>query len=164
MFDDAMTAFLEGGCALLVGTVDPDGAPHASRAWGLRVVAGGPRVRLLVAAEDHATRANLDDGGRVAITATDVPTLYSVQLKGRALGVEPTTEEDEAQAERFRELFYADIVETDGTPRQLLERLTPVGHLTCIVEVEEVFDQTPGPRAGTAISSSEGSAGAAGAG
>ena len=29
-----MVAFLESGCSTIVGTVGPDGDPHAGRAWG----------------------------------------------------------------------------------------------------------------------------------
>ena len=37
-----ITAFLEGGCALIVATAGEDGLPHAARGWGLAVMPGAP--------------------------------------------------------------------------------------------------------------------------
>lgn len=146
----------ERGCALTVGTVGPDGAPHASRAWGLTLTATSTSpVRLLLAADDATTLANLgrdgDHGGRVAITGADVRTLRSFQLKGRVTALEPATEEDHEKADRYCDDFFTDIEVTDGTPRVLTERLRPANYVACTVEVEEAFDQTPGPQAGSPV-------------
>ena len=54
MFDEERTAFLEGGCALILATVLPDGEPHAGRGWGLTVLPDAGHVRLLLDAEDLA--------------------------------------------------------------------------------------------------------------
>jgi hypothetical protein len=152
VLDDDTIAFLVGGCALIVGTVSPDGDPHASRGWGLTVLGTGPlRARLLLAADDARTLANLEQGARVAVTAGDVPTLRSMQLKGRSLGLEPGTEDDRARMGRFVEGFYGDISSTDGTPRRVLDRLTPLDVTACTIEVEELYDQTPGPSAGARL-------------
>src|SRR5437879_1467956 len=67
---------LEAGNALIVGTVDPAGQPHATRAWGLEVVdADGGRVRIVLPGDDPVTVENLRTTGRLALTATSVPTL-----------------------------------------------------------------------------------------
>ena len=76
------------------------------------------RVRLLVT-PDVLTE------GRIAITATDVPTLRSLQLKGRIADVEPMTDDDLAKSEQYTDDFYDDIVSTDHIPRDLLERVRP---------------------------------------
>jgi hypothetical protein len=149
VLDEDMVRFLQGGCALIVCTFDAEGAPYASRAWGLTVLCadGGEdavRVRLLVTPDVLAQ-------GRIAITATDVPTLRSLQLKGRVSDVEPMTDDDLAKSEQYTDDFYDDIVSTDHIPRDLLERARPREFLACIVAVEELFDQTPGPRAGASV-------------
>ena len=41
---------LESPCSLIVGTVDADGLPDATRGWGVEVLAGGTQVRVLLAA------------------------------------------------------------------------------------------------------------------
>ncbi|MGZ4693887.1 MAG: pyridoxamine 5'-phosphate oxidase family protein [Acidimicrobiales bacterium] len=152
MFEPEMITLLQSGCAAIVGTVGPDGYPHAGRAWGLDVVdAGRGTLRMLIDADDELTVDHLSGDGAVAITAANVPTLRSVQVKGRSLGVEPATAADDARAQRFCDEFFTDIVETDGTERILVERLVPLRYLVCHVQVEEIFDQTPGPSAGAPL-------------
>lgn len=146
VLDDEMVRFLHGGCALIVCTFDEEGAPYASRAWGLTVLCaeGEVRVRLLVTPDVRAD-------GRIAITATDVPTLRSLQLKGRIVEVAPMTAADLAKSEQYTDDFYADIERTDHIPRDLLERVRPREFLACTVVVEELYNQTPGPKAGTSV-------------
>ena len=153
MFDPQTTAFLETGCALIVGTVSPSGEPHAGRAWGLTVVEDGPtpQVRLLLDAEDLVTIDHVADGGAIAVTAASVRTLSSIQLKGHARASEDATPADEARAARYIEAFFGDIMDTDGTSPSLLQRFVPTGYLACTVEVLERFDQTPGPGAGARV-------------
>ncbi|MFI5043651.1 MAG: pyridoxamine 5'-phosphate oxidase family protein [Acidimicrobiales bacterium] len=152
MLDAEMTTFLEGGSALIVGTVDPDGVPHACRAWALDVVAAEPgRLRLLLDAHDLRARENLAAGAQVAVTAADVLTLRSVQLKGTSLGEEPMPDNVDERVARYTGSFYDDIETTDGTPRRVLERLTPGAVVAVGLTVGELYDQTPGPSAGQRV-------------
>jgi hypothetical protein len=155
LLDDATVAFLGTGCALLVGTALPDGEPVAARGFGCTPVEVGPGravLRVLLAADDPRGFEHAGVGDRVAVTATSVLDLRSVQLKGRLRGIEPASEADEAKAAAYSEAFFADITATDGTPRELLERMVPAGYVVWVVEAQEAFDQTPGPAAGAAIS------------
>jgi hypothetical protein len=154
MIDAAMRTFLESGCALLVGTADPDGRPHGGRAWGLEVLSDQPlTVRLLVDGRDEVTLANLAAGGAVAVTATSVRTLVSTQLKGHSEGLEVATELDAERVDRYCAAFFGDIEETDGTPRSTVERLRPATFATATIVVAQLFDQTPGPAAGAPVAS-----------
>jgi hypothetical protein len=148
VFTPETVEFLHGGCALVIGTVDDTGQPAAGRGWGIDLLDDGRRARVLLDVDDDDTLANIAAGGAIAITAADVPTLASMQLKGRAVAVEVATGADRARARRFCDQFFADIVETEGTDRALVERMVPVGYVACIVEIDEAFDQTPGPGAG----------------
>ncbi|HEX6418272.1 MAG TPA: hypothetical protein VFZ77_07240 [Acidimicrobiales bacterium] len=143
---------LEGGSALIVGVVAPGGEPVATRGWGLTLVPGGTlRARLLLADDDAEALGHLGAGARVAITAADVPTLRSVQIKGRSRGLQPATGDDRVRAAGYVEAFFGDIVANDGTPRAVLDRVVPRGYVACDVVVDEVFDQTPGPGAGAPL-------------
>jgi hypothetical protein len=145
-------AFLEAGSALIVGSVDGNGMPHASRGWAVTVVdADRDQVRLLMDARDRQGAANLGETGAVAITAGDVRTLRSLQLKGRAHSREPTSVRDRVSYDRYCELFFEAVHESDGVPYVLLQRLRPSELVAWTVDVDELYDQTPGPRAGTAI-------------
>ena len=151
MIGPDLQALLEGGCALIVGTVGPDGAPHASRGWAADVTAPDA-VRVVLDGDDPILAAHLAGGARLAVTATDVPTLRSAQLKGRADEVAPVVDEvDLARIRRYCDAFARDILATDGTPTALVARLTPAHFVACRLAVEEVFDQTPGPAAGAPL-------------
>jgi hypothetical protein len=151
--DPETTAFLESGCALVIGAVASDGEPFATRGWGLTVIDGGPIVRLLLDADDTRTVSGDGWSDLIAITAASVPTFQSTQLKGRIRGVEPASDDDRVRAARFCDEFFTDIAETDFTPRVILDRMEPEHYVACLVEVDEIFDQTPGPSAGARASS-----------
>lgn len=143
-------AFLETGCALIIGTVAIDGAPFASRGWGLDVLDDG-RIRLLVDGDDEGTLANAAATGAIAITAADVRTLHSTQLKGTVVAIDDGSDADAARARRYCDQFFLDIHETDGTAYEVLERMVPTRYAVCTCRVDEWFDQTPGPGAGSPV-------------
>jgi hypothetical protein len=152
VIDPQLAAFLEGGCALIVGTVTAEGEPLATRGWGLTVVDPVEgRVRLLLSSSEHEVIDHLRPGSRLAITGADVPTLRSVQVKGRLLAVGPAMADDRARAQRFCHDFYTDIVESDHTPLEVVERITPTDYVACDALIDEVYDQTPGPGAGAKL-------------
>ena len=153
MLSAELAAFFEGDCSLIVGTVGPDGAPHAGRAWGIEVLdADTGRLRLLLDAADGTTLANLAGAApAIACTGADVRTLHSRQLKGRAEAIEAATGGDRARAARYCDAFSADIDATDGHPRELLDQIVPASYVACTVTVEALYDQTPGPGAGAAV-------------
>ena len=152
MFDPETVGLLESGCSISVATVSPDGAPRASRGWGLTVLPDGARVRLLLDADDRTTIANLAGGGAIAVTGVAVPTQRAVQLKGQADEPVATSDAgDLARAARHCESFFADVYSLEGTPVVLLERLRPTAFAACTVTVTDVYDQTPGPVAGSPL-------------
>lgn len=152
MISPETAAHLESGCSLIVGTVGPDGEPHATRSWGLRVLPDEPsRVRVLLDASDAPILEDLARSGAIAVTGTDVPTLRSVQLKGHAISFEPATDADQDRALQFCDQLITAINATDGTPRHLIERLVPRRYIACVIAVDTLFDQTPGPRAGAPL-------------
>ena len=146
------TAFLEGGCSLIVGTVAADGAPSAARGWGLQCsTARRAQCRLVLDLRAAATRADLAATGVIAVTAADVPTLRSIQLKGEVLDTEDAIETDRTRAVEFADAFFGDINRTDGTDLEVLRRMFPADFFVCVVRFSEIYDQTPGPAAGAAI-------------
>lgn len=150
MIDEALRAFLERGCAIIVGTVAADGAPLAQRAWGCSVV-DGSTVRIMLDETDSVLRENAEGGGRIAVTSADVRTLRSVQLKGRVTRVETPSSDDLARCEQHNDELFDDILVTDFYPREYTERMVPPRYFVAVVAVEEIFDQTPGPGAGASV-------------
>ncbi len=150
VIDVALSAFLERGGAMIVGTASRDGEPHAQRGWGCSVV-DPVTIRVLVDATDTVGLSHLGAGGRIAITSADVRDLRSVQVKGSSLGLEEPTSGDLDRCAAHNDELFTDIGETDFVPRVLSERMVPPGYVVCTVRVEEIFDQTPGPGAGAPV-------------
>jgi hypothetical protein len=146
------TAFLEGGPALIVGTVSAEGAPTATRAWGLTVLSAETgECRLLLDRDADRAHANLEATRAIAVTCADVPTFFSVQLKGELVRLEPATDADRSRSEDYVNAFFADIIRTDGSDLASLHQMCPNDIVAAIVRFAEIFDQTPGPGAGSAL-------------
>jgi len=142
---------LESPCALVVGSVDRAGLPDATRGWGLEVLDGGNRVRVLLSTSASTTIANARETRRLAITATHFATLVSVQVKGMVTAVEDARPADRIRFDRFWAGCVHELEELDGTPPDLTSRLAPPGIVAGELTVDEVYDQTPGPAAGARL-------------
>jgi hypothetical protein len=143
-----------GGPAVLVGTRDAALIPAMTRGWGLRILpeAGEARVTL---ANGPAARVldNLRTNQHMAITIVRPTTYRGYQLKGRVLGIVPSSPSDVADVTRHRESFLEEVSAV-GIQRRVATRLieaelavSPV-LITCWMRIEAVFDQTPGVAAG----------------
>jgi hypothetical protein len=142
---------VERGYSLIVGTVDDDGAPRATRAWGIKVVDEASLVvRFTMSADDPVAVGNLD-GRLVAVTGADVRTLRAVQLKGRVRRVGEPDDDDLLRMSAHSERFFAAVEDIDGTPERLLKRILPRAVVAVDFVAEELFDQSPGPGAGAAV-------------
>jgi hypothetical protein len=148
-----LVRFIEGGCGLVVATVSADGMPRATRGWSAEVLdpeAG--LVRFVVGTDDPVALDDLAVPGRIAVTGADVRSLRSVQLKGRVTALAPLSHADRARVGWYCDTFFEAVRELDGNPRELLDRLVPSDFVACVVAVDEVYDQTPGPGAGGRLS------------
>lgn len=156
MFATELTTMLEVGAGLVVGTVSPDGTPRADRAWAAWVVDEDTcRLRFVMSADDAEVAANLQSGA-VSLTGADVSTYQSVQLKGRPVVVEAPTPADLELVRLQSETFFEAVHRTDGNPVETLRRMLPHEMVAVEMLVEETFDQTPGPSAGTAMPQADG--------
>jgi hypothetical protein len=142
---------IEAGAGILLGTVDDDGAPRGVRAWAAWVVdADEQRLRVVFTGDDPVVVASLE-GRKVAVTAGNVRTLRSVQMKGRVVSVEQPTTADMEITDQHIEWFFEAVHATDGNPVELLRSMLPCSYLVVEMIVDEQYDQTPGPTAGNAL-------------
>jgi hypothetical protein len=155
--DDELKTFLESGVSVLVGTRDSRLSPEITRAWGPCVSEDRQSVSLCVPlATSRKTFENLGENGQIAVSFS-LPTNYkTIQLKGRCIETTEPNAADLRAVERHREAFCS-LNEGIGVPRRLLDSFwgreldaSPV--LVAIrFRPEEVFDQTPGPKAGSRL-------------
>lgn len=140
------------GAGLIVALVSPSNEPYATRAWAAAPVAGdATTVRILLPADDAPAAEHAVAGTAIAITASDVRTLRSAQAKGRIVAVDEVSEDDVVAHDAYVDAFFAAIEEVDRVPRSMLDRIVPASFVVCLVEVDEFFDQTPGPGAGARL-------------
>ena len=150
-FASELTRMVESGAGLVVGTVSVDGAPRADRAWGVSVVDPGERrIRFVMSADDTAVLEHLESGN-VSLTGAEVSTFHSVQFKGRPVVVESPTADDIEMARTQSERFFEMVNRVDGNPIEQLRRMLPLETVAVEMIVTEMFDQTPGPSAGSAL-------------
>ncbi len=148
---DRWRAHVESGTAHVVGFLAADGRPFVTRGWGICVDDGTGVGRVIVSTVEMAALGypgNDIAGAPIAVTATDVRTLQSIQLKGPVVGLEAVTEDDRARLAAYCDDFFTAVLETDGIPPVLMARTIPDEVVACRFEINEAFDQTPGPGAG----------------
>lgn len=153
MLDDDAVTFLESPASLVVGMTLPGDLPYACHAWGLRVTSAEQCLVRLILGQRDARRITEPAGAPVAITAAAVATLQGLQAKGHVAAAETPTAADQALFERHRDMFFAEVERIDGEPIALLARMVPPDITAWVIRVEQLFDQTPGPGAGSAIGS-----------
>jgi hypothetical protein len=154
-----IASFLTGPNSMMVATRGPDLVPEIARVMMFRCAPDGERVHVAVRASEARTLDNLRADARVAVVAERMATHKTVQVKGRALGVRPLTDEERPLVEQALDAFARSLDEI-GTPRRLIERVVRWPLVEIEIAVAELYDQSPGPGAGAPI----GTATAAGAG
>ena len=148
MITPELAAFIESGISVLVGTRDARLRPDCVRAAGVRAdAAAGTLTVFLPAATSARALANLADNGRVAVTVTRAIDHRSLQIKGGAIEVRPSSSEEKGFIERYLEQLAVDWGYV-GVPRKTTRSMNAWPAFTVLLGAESLFEQTPGPDAG----------------
>jgi hypothetical protein len=143
--------FLQSGISILVGTRDAVLQPATLRAMGASV--GRSRSALTVyvpEATGAQTIANLRDNGRIAVAFSRSIDHRSIQVKGRCTTIRQSGEDDRGVQARYLALL-AESLSLIGFQRSHIERASYWPSFAVEVEVTELYEQTPGPLAGTPL-------------
>ena len=134
-----------------MATRDADMRPQITRAWGASVTDDGAALTLCVAAaEGSRTLDNLRANGAIAVTFSSPTTYRTVQAKGVVTDLRQPSERDLARRDEHIEDFL-DQGEQVGIERELARRLARGEVVAVTVAVRELYQQTPGPGAGTPL-------------
>jgi hypothetical protein len=152
-----LKAFLESGVSVVVGTHDAGLIPEVTRGWGLLVSKDRKSISLCAPlATSGKTLDNLAGNGQMAVCCS-LPTSYkTVQLKGQCIERADPSCADLAAVERHREAFGR-LNEQVGMPRQSTETFwqRELESSPALIKLrfvpEQIFDQTPGPDAGSPL-------------
>jgi hypothetical protein len=134
-----------------VGTVSTSGIPAGCRAVG--AVTSDELKTLTVyvpIATSREVLANIAANKRLALVATYPPDHSTVQVKGRTTGVRLAADAEEALVRARLELFAASLDHL-GIPRRVTMAINHWPAFAIDFTIEEIFEQTPGPKAGTPI-------------
>ena len=135
---------------MLVGTADASGIPACCRAVGLSASGAKEVTVYLPVATGAETVANLATTRRIAIASSFQIDHCTIQIKGRSRAVRVAREDERAAVDTWLSKFAANVGSL-GLPKSHAQSLTCWPAFAVEVEVESVYDQTPGPRAGEAV-------------
>lgn len=142
---------LEGGTSILLATVDSRGVPACCRAIAVNSGDGFRSMTVYVpVATSRDIIANVAATRRLAISVSHPLDYDTVQLKGTTTGVRLANDDEHALVERRLDEF-ADVLSEIGLPRKITRSITHWPAFAIEMNVEQVFDQTPGPKAGTPL-------------
>ena len=154
MIPDRVIEVLEGPAYLQIGTRDAALRPAHTFAVGAVVHDDRETVTVFVpSARARRILADLESNGRVALGIALV-SHEAYQLKGRYLSSRPADARDLARQEAYRKALLEDALRI-GYPEEIARPLTQGFAYTpgtaITFRAEEVFNQTPGPGAGTPL-------------
>ena len=145
---EELVELIASGVDVYIATRDSALEPESMFAMGIRTHADRRSLTVyLPQALADATLANLANNHEIAVTLIRPSDFKSVQLKGQATNIRPSTETDR----EFQAIFRAALVEqfeAVGIPRCVTRRLVWWPSLAVDVNVRDVFGQTPGPASG----------------
>jgi hypothetical protein len=139
------------GPACIVASRDEDMRPEIARGWAPQLNREAAIASICVGAPRGSRMdSNLLSNGAIALTMSHPANYRGIQAKGRVseLG-EPTAE----QLERVEAhvAAFAVAVEPVGLSEESLRRLVVSDLIAVTFAVHEIYDQTPGPRAGARL-------------
>jgi hypothetical protein len=140
-------ALFRGGAAVVAATANAQGRPSITRGWGPTISPEGYVVVCLTAFPGSVMRSNLAAKGRIAVTAAHPVTYSSAQVKGT---VDVVRDPTDAELDRVKD-HLGRFVEAAGEVGADVECLM-LGNLAAVgFLADEAYDQTPGGRAGQAL-------------
>ena len=145
---ETLPRILAGHDAIVVGTRDAALRPACCLAVGVSFPGEGRATVYVPEATGPRTFADLEANGMIAAVFEEILTHHTIQLKGRVTEMRPAAEDERALVERTVGGFSAQVEAFGGPPGAVRRRRRwPCRAVT--FAVSDVFEQTPGPKAGT---------------
>ena len=151
-----LVAIMARGVSVIVASRDAALRPSLMRAVGSRVEADGGDITVYLSRpQSRQLVQDLAATGHVAVVFSVPSTHRSVQLKASRVEMRNADADDAAVLARYLASMEHEVQQVGFAPP--LTRAMLAHRLDDVVAVrftpEQAFDQTPGPRAGTAIGS-----------
>lgn len=152
MFDERLLRVAtDGGTSVLVGSADSNAVPACCRGIAVSTDSTLARATIYVpVATSRDVIANAATTKKLAVMITRVVEHVGLQLKGSVEAIRMAGD-DEGPFVRRRLQEFAEVVDEIGLPRRIFLSVSHWPAFAVEIAVEEVYDQTPGPRAGSCI-------------
>jgi len=151
---DELIRFMESGISLCAASRDKRLLPSLARVLACRVGRQQGRVRLLLASsQSEQLLRDCLATDRIALVMSDPPTHRTWQLKGDGVQILAVTQGDRQCIERHGAEFALTIGTLGFSPAFASALFAhPAGEVVALgFTPQQLFDQTPGPRAGEKI-------------
>lgn len=139
------------GTSIFVGTADGNGVPACCRAIAL---SSSDELKTATVYVPMSTSrdviANIAATRRVAVVSSYPLDHLTTQLKGTTTNVR-LAHDDELELLRDRIDGLADVLHLIGMPRRIVRSITHWPAFAVEMKVEEIYEQTPGPKAGVTL-------------
>ena len=149
-----MLAMMRRGVSVIAGSRDAAMRPSVMRAMGSLVAPDGSEVTVFLSRSQSAQLIqDIASTGRVAVVFSEPATHRTVQVKTGNATVRPVTAGDAPALSAYVESMVREL-DRIGLPAEFARAMfasQPDDLVAVTFRPEQAFDQTPGPRAGTAI-------------
>jgi hypothetical protein len=149
--DPGLIAMMARGMSVHVGSRDAQLRPSAMRAMGSSLDAAGGTVTVYLARRQaQQLLADIAETGAIAVMFSSPSTHRTVQLKSGAATSRPAGESDRPVLESYLAAMEQEILRV-GYPPAITRALLAfdIADLAAVTFApEQVFEQTPGPKAG----------------
>jgi hypothetical protein len=151
MIDPELARFLEQGVGIHIGTRNDQLHPNGARAIAAKVEGAGSHLVVYVSEIAAARlRADLESNGQAAVVFGRPEDERSCQVKGVFVDIRSAAESERSLLENQWD-GYLDQLEKIGIPRISASNWVTWPAVAIRLKVTTVFEQTPGPQAGTQI-------------
>jgi hypothetical protein len=149
---ESLVELIHGGNVMALGTRNERLTPHLIRASGGVVNSSRDKMAVLLpGGECGPAIENLRANGKIALLVMDPHTHSGYQFKGRYLEHRQATPDELAIADIHRSKVLAKLSGFYPTLHRLYDHYAPVPPVCVVFEVYEIYDQTPGPKAGQRV-------------
>ncbi len=150
LLSEANAAFIQRFTSMNVAGRDAQNRPALARGLGIRV-SPDRRTFTVFLSITHSSQVLkcLHENGDIAVVVTRPRTHETLQFKGRVREIVPLSDEDRAEMTAYQDSL-AEELGSFGCRREFTcQLLAGSEHAVAVVfEPVEMFDQTPGPKAG----------------
>lgn len=149
-----LLALMARGVSCIVGSRDEALRPSIMRAVGSQVSPDGCTITAYLSrSQSRQLLQDIASTGHLAVVFSEPATHRTVQLKARSASIRAATEADRPALDRYLASMEQEIGRVGYTVQ--MARAMLAYRLEDVVAVsftpEQAFDQTPGPRAGSAM-------------